>query len=114
MPSFPNGEMPSFPEGMGDFPFANGDFPNGMSGMEIPNFDFSGEMFNMDEMFHEGCDTISLTLNADVVKTLAVGNIVQVTFGDNGSVQSLTSLDEAMLGGDDFSNMLTPPISTEN
>lgn len=75
MPSFPNGEMPSFPEGMEDFPFANGDFPSGMSGMQMPNFDFSGEMGDMDEMFHEDCDAISLTLNADIVETLAVGNI---------------------------------------
>ena len=114
MPSFPNGEMPSFPEGMEDFPFANGDFPSGMSGMQMPNFDFSGEMGDMGEMFHEDCDTISLTLNADIVETLAVGNIVQITFGDNGSVQSLISLDEAMLGGEDFSNMQTTPISTGN
>lgn len=80
MPSLPNGE--TMPEdgfaSEGGMPMPDGEIPNG-----------SGE--NMTIPFTAGDDTITLTLNEETVKTLSVGSIVQITFGDNGTVESLTA-----------------------
>ena len=114
MPSMPNGQMPSFPNGMGDMPFPNGQIPDDLSGMQIPDFDFSGGTMDMDmdAMFHDGCDTITLTLNADVVKTLAVDDIVQISFGDKGSINSLTEFDMESFDPNDLGEMTLPETTT--
>ena len=100
------GEMPDMGEmpNMGEMPdMSEMSRPGGMNGMQMP--------------FTESGDTITLTLNEDIVNTLTVDAIVQITFGDNGSVQSLTPIGGKMqddFGGDiDFSNMM-PPADTDN
>ena len=44
------------------------------------------------------------------IKKLSVGSIVQITFGDNGSVEALTSIDNMMsgFGGEGFENFIPP------
>lgn len=88
-PAIPDGEMPEMPE------MPNGEMPEGFgSGMQSP--------------FTAGEDSITLTLNEETVKTLSVGSIVQITFGDNGSVESLTVLGGNMQGGFGGGNMIPP------
>ena len=113
MPSIPNGQMPSFPNDMGDMQFPNGQIPDDLGGMQIPDFDFSGGTMDMEAIFHDGCDTITLTLHADVVKTLSVDDIVQITFGDNGSITSLTSLDMESFDPNDLGEMGFPETTAE-
>lgn len=65
MPSIPNGQMPSFPNDMGDMQFPNGQIPDDLGGMQIPDFDFSGGTMDMEAIFHDGCDTITFVVNED-------------------------------------------------
>lgn len=74
------------------------DLPEGFDGMQIPNGQFPSGLGDMQMPFNETGDKITLTLNEQIVKTLSVGSIVQITFGDNGSVEALTSLDDVMSG----------------
>ena len=102
------GEMPDFAAGetmpdMGDMPdMENMPDRENMQGM------MSG---GMDQLFTAGEDSITLTLNEDTVKTLSVGSIVEITFGDGGSVEALTVLGGNMQGDFSFSNFggMTPP-----
>lgn len=91
IPDF-GGEMPDIE----DLP--EGEFPSGFGGMQIPNGQFSSGFRDMQMPFKENGDKITLTLNSETVKTLSVGSIVQITFGDNGSVEALTSIDDMMIG----------------
>ena len=70
------GEMPD----MGSIPgFSSGSFPGSMTG---------GSSFS----FEDG-DEITLTLNEDVISQISVGSIVQISFGDNGTVLSFEPID---------------------
>ena len=92
MPDF--GEMPD----MGNMPdMGDMTLPEGMDGTEMP--------------FTESGDTITLTLNEETVKTLSVDAIVQITFGDNGNVQSLTVISENM---PDLGEMIPPDTDTSS
>ena len=96
----PEGEFPSGFEGMQK---PEGEPPEDFSGMQIPNGQLPGGFGDMQMPFKENGETITLTLNEETVKTLSVGNIVQIIFGDNGNVEALIALDEVMGGGRDFS-----------
>ena len=91
----PSGQMP---EGFDGTQMPNGQMPEGFDGMQIPNGQFPSGLGDMQMPFNETGDKITLTLNEQIVKTLSVGSIVQITFGDNGSVEALTSLDDVMSG----------------
>ena len=123
MPQMPNGnmgEIPELPEGetmpdMGEMPEIPSDgsvpeIPEG--GMQMPGGERPEGMEGMQMPFTEGDDTMTLTLNEETVKTLSVDSIVQITFGDNGNVQSLTVIGGNMQGGfgsgQGFGDM-TPP-----
>lgn len=94
IPELPDGDMPQMPED-GSMP----EMPNG----ELPK-DFEN---GVQPPFTAGDDSITLTLNEETVGTLSVGSIVRITFGDNGSVESLTVLGGNMQGG--FGGNMTPP-----
>ena len=104
MPEMPEGEtMPEMPEG------GMPQMPNDGSMPEMPNGEMpEGFGSGMQSPFTAGEDSITLTLNEETVKTLSVGSIVQITFGDNGSVESLTVLGGNMQGGFGGGNMIPP------
>lgn len=119
MPPMGDGSFPSMPEGefpdMGNFDINNipegGMFqmPNGGSMPDMPNGEMpEGFKNSMKSPFTAGNDSITLTLNEETVKTLSVGSIVQITFGDNGSVESLMVLGGNMQGGFGGGNMMPP------
>lgn len=105
IPDF-GGEMPDiedlpegeFPSGFGGMQMPQGAPSEDFDGMQIPNGQFSSGFRDMQMPFKENGDKITLTLNSETVKTLSVGSIVQITFGDNGSVEALTSIDDMMIG----------------
>lgn len=102
-PAIPDGEMPEMPEG------GMPQMPNDGSMPEMPNGEMpEGFGSGMQSPFTAGEDSITLTLNEETVKTLSVGSIVQITFGDNGSVESLTVLGGNMQGGFGGGNMIPP------
>lgn len=126
IPQMPNedlGEMPTLPEGEtmpeGELPEMPSDgsipeMPDG--GMQLPNGELPEGMGNMQMPFVAGDDTITLTLNEEIVKTLSVDSIVQITFGDNGSVEALNIVGGNMqggFGGGNPFNSMTPPESGE-
>lgn len=95
MPEMPEGGMPQMPEDGAMPEMPNGEMPEGFeNGMQSP--------------FIAGDDSITLTLNEETVGTLSVGSILQITFGDNGNVESLAVLGGNMQGSFGGSNM-TPP-----
>ena len=111
----PEGEFPSGFEGMqrpeGEFPSGfegmqrpEGELPEGFGGMQIPGGQFPSGSGDMQMPFRGNGDQITLTLNEETVKALSVGSIVQITFGDKGSVESLIPLAGMMggLGGNGF------------
>ena len=111
----PEGEFPSGFEGMqrpeGEFPNGfegmqrpEGELPEGFGGMQIPGGQFPSGSGDMQMPFRGNGDQITLTLNEETVKALSVGSIVQITFGDKGSVESLIPLASMMggLGGNGF------------
>ena len=111
----PEGEFPSGFEGMqrpeGEFPSGfegmqrpEGELPEGFGGMQIPGGQFPSRSGDMQMPFRGNGDQITLTLNEETVKALSVGSIVQITFGDKGSVESLIPLASMMggLGGNGF------------
>ena len=111
----PEGEFPSGFEGMqrpeGEFPNGfegmqrpEGELPEGFGGMQIPGGQFPSGSGDMQMPFRGNGDQITLTLNEETVKALSVGSIVQITFGDKGSVESLIPLAGMMggLGGNGF------------
>ena len=111
----PEGEFPSGFEGMqrpeGEFPNGfegmqrpEGELPEGFGGMQIPGGQFPSRSGDMQMPFRGNGDQITLTLNEETVKALSVGSIVQITFGDKGSVESLIPLASMMggLGGNGF------------
>ena len=102
-PAIPDGEMPEMPEG------GMPQMPNDGSMPEMPNGEMpEGFGSGMQSPFTAGDDSITLTLNEETVKTLSVGSVVQITFGDNGSVESLTVLGGNMPGGFGGGNMIPP------
>lgn len=111
-PAIPDGEMPEMPEGetMPEMPEGGmPQMPNDGSMPEMPNGEMpEGFGSGMQSPFTAGEDSITLTLNEETVKTLSVGSIVQITFGDNGSVESLTVLGGNMQGGFGGGNMIPP------
>ena len=111
-PAIPDGEMPEMPEGetMPEMPEGGmPQMPNDGSMPEMPNGEMPEGFGNgMQSPFTAGEDSITLTLNEETVKTLSVGSIVQITFGDNGSVESLTVLGGNMQGGFGGGNMIPP------
>lgn len=97
--TMPNGELPQMPEGGMQQP--NGEAPDGMAGgMQVP--------------FTAGEDTITLTLNEETVKTLSVDCIVRITFGDHGSVESLTVLGGEPQGGFGGGDRIPPEDGDES
>ena len=97
----PEGEFPSGFEGMQR---PEGELPEGFGGMQIPGGQFPSRSGDMQMPFRGNGDQITLTLNEETVKSLSVGSIVQITFGDKGSVESLIPLANMMggLGGNGF------------
>ena len=97
----PEGEFPSGFEGMQR---PEGELPEGFGGMQIPGGQFPSGSGDMQMPFRGNGDQITLTLNEETVKALSVGSIVQITFGDKGSVESLIPLAGMMggLGGNGF------------
>ena len=97
----PEGEFPSGFEGMQR---PEGELPEGFGGMQIPGGQFPSRSGDMQMPFRGNGDQITLTLNEETVKALSVGSIVQITFGDKGSVESLIPLASMMggLGGNGF------------
>ena len=97
----PEGEFPSGFEGMQR---PEGKLPEGFGGMQIPGGQFPSRSGDMQMPFRGNGDQITLTLNEETVKSLSVGSIVQITFGDKGSVESLIPLASMMggLGGNGF------------
>ena len=93
MEDHPSGEFPD------DMQIPGGEMPEGFDIGDLPNGQFPGGMNAMQMPFDENGDKIELTLNEEIVKTLSVGSIVQVTFGDNGSVEALTVLDGSRMNG---------------
>ena len=115
----PEGEFPSGFEGMqrpeGEFPNGfegmqrpEGELPEGFGGMQIPGGQFPSRSGDMQMPFRGNGDQITLTLNEETVKSLSVGSIVQITFGDKGSVESLIPLASMMggLGGNGFGSAI--------
>ena len=115
----PEGEFPSGFEGMqrpeGEFPNGfegmqrpEGELPEGFGGMQIPGGQFPSRSGDMQMPFRGNGDQITLTLNEETVKALSVGSIVQITFGDKGSVESLIPLASMMggLGGNGFGSTM--------
>lgn len=105
IPMMPDGE--SMPE-MGDMQIPGGEsVPEGqmpdMQGGAMQRPDgMQGGM--ADQFFTDSGDSVILTLNDDVISTLTVDCIVMITFGEKGSVESLT-----VLGGDMQGEIMTPP-----
>lgn len=97
MEDLPEGEFPSGFDGMQK---PEGEPPEGFDGMQIPNGQFGQGFGDMRMPFNESGDKITLELNEETVKTLSVGNVVRITFGDNGSVEALTLLDGLSSGFD--------------
>ena len=97
----PEGELP---EGFGGMQRPEGELPEGFGGMQIPGGQFPSRSGDMQMPFRGNGDQITLTLNEETVKALSVGSIVQITFGDKGSVESLIPLASMMggLGGNGF------------
>ena len=101
----PEGEFPSGFEGMQR---PEGELPEGFGGMQIPGGQFPSRSGDMQMPFRGNGDQITLTLNEETVKALSVGSIVQITFGDKGSVESLIPLAGMMggLGGNGFGSAI--------
>ena len=101
----PEGEFPSGFEGMQR---PEGELPEGFGGMQIPGGQFPSGSGDMQMPFRGNGDQITLTLNEETVKALSVGSIVQITFGDKGSVESLIPLASMMggLGGNGFGSAI--------
>ena len=101
----PEGEFPSGFEGMQR---PEGELPEGFGGMQIPGGQFPSRSGDMQMPFRGNGDQITLTLNEETVKALSVGSIVQITFGDKGSVESLIPLASMMggLGGNGFGSAI--------
>ena len=101
----PEGEFPSGFEGMQR---PEGELPEGFGGMQIPGGQFPSRSGDMQMPFRGNGDQITLTLNEETVKALSVGSIVQITFGDKGSVESLIPLASMMggLGGNGFGSTM--------
>ena len=128
-PDMGSGEIPPFPDD-GSFPggqvpggaFPDGSMPDmgGFSGMPegggwMPNGSFPDRMGNLQLPFVETGDTITLTLNTESVKTLSIGSLVEITFGEGGSVLSLNVIDGRMQGEfGDGGYMTPPPRDTDN
>lgn len=115
----PNGEFPSdfggmqipdgeISEGFDSMQLPDREIPEGFEGMQIPNGQFPSSFADMQIPFNENGDKITLTLNEEIVKTLSVGSIVQITFGDNGSVEALTAIEDMMsnFGGNGYNNFM--------
>lgn len=91
------GQIPDMPEGG-----MQGNMPGGGMGGMMPAFDENG-------------DKITVTLNAETVSTLAVGDVVIISFGDDGSVTSLNVLGGNMQGGMNGNKpQMMPPESGSN
>lgn len=107
MPGGETGDIPALPEGE-TMPYKEppqipeDGFVPGMpeGGMQMPDGWFPESMEgNMTLPFTSESDSISVTLNEEIIKTLTVGSIVQIVFGDNGSIKGLTVLGGNMQGG---------------
>ena len=79
-PPMQGGEIPSMPEGEMPPPMQGGEALDG-SGTITPPIPFK-----------EGTVKLTLNLNEETIKTLAVGDIVEVVFGENGTVKSITEV----------------------
>ena len=107
----PNMEVPperEFPSGFEGMQRPEGELPEGFGGMQIPGGQFPSGSGDMQMPFRGNGDQITLTLNEETVKSLSVGSIVQITFGDKGSVESLIPLASMMggLGGNGFGSAI--------
>ena len=107
----PNMELPpegEFPSGFEGMQRPEGELPEGFGGMQIPGGQFPSRSGDMQMPFRGNGDQITLTLNEETVKALSVGSIVQITFGDKGSVESLIPLASMMggLGGNGFGSAM--------
>ena len=80
----------------------------------MPNGSFPDRMGNLQLPFVETGDTITLTLNTESVKTLSIGSLVEITFGEGGSVLSLNVIDGRMQGEFGDGAYMTPPPSDTN
>lgn len=120
-PRQPDGEptdMPELPDGER---FTNGEMPSmpdDNSALEPPDGTRQPDGKRPDGenpfAFTASDTSITLTLNEETVQTLSVGNIVQITFGNNGTVENLTILGNNL--PKEFENGETPPpaIGNEN
>lgn len=122
-PSVPDGEMPTMPDGEmlelpeGDIPaMPDGEMPS-MSGV---NGGFGGGMGNgnmggadLSSSFKASKETITLTLDEEVLSTLTLNAIVMISFDAEGNA-TVTRAD--MMGGGRFpmDNGMIPPEFTDN